>query len=200
MKWGCFLPVISLSHSRPTALQALSEEVGDCRRHTGCPGPQELSSTLARLDMQRTHTLERLAAWGVLRAPPPPQQPPQSPLPSHHGTQLQSPGQPAQLMLPAPAQGPRNGTEGATRAGGEGGGASGRDGDGGEELDLELCLAVQLSLQEAEQAGAGAEPMPGGQDRQGAAVGDVGKYRCRTRRRNRGNAYSDETDRCAVRI
>ncbi|GLI70465.1 hypothetical protein VaNZ11_015375 [Volvox africanus] len=48
-------------------MQTLAEDVGDCSRHSGYPGPTELASTLARLDLQRRHTLERLAAWGVLK-------------------------------------------------------------------------------------------------------------------------------------
>ncbi|KAG2426065.1 hypothetical protein HXX76_013253 [Chlamydomonas incerta] len=136
-------------------VMALSEEVGDCRRHVGYPGPAELASTLARLGLQRAHTLERLAAWGVLRAP--------APAPARAAAAAD----PAAAMAVAgqgrrqPARG--RGTAGAAVAAADGAGGlamgAGGAGDGEEveeEADLELAVAIQLSLQEAAASAAAA--------------------------------------------
>eukprot|EP00198_Chlamydomonas_reinhardtii_P005450 XP_001694786.1 predicted protein [Chlamydomonas reinhardtii] len=140
---------------------ALSEDVGDCRRHVGYPGPAELASTLSRLELQRAHTLERLAAWGVLR-PPKPQ------------AAMAAAATPADAAAGAAAatvgsRGQRQSGRGcgsrvvpaAVGTGEVGGADAGEDGEdvAGDEVeqdtDLELAVAIQLSLQEASAAAAG---------------------------------------------
>ena len=140
--------------------QALSEDVGDCRRHVGYPGPAELASTLSRLELQRAHTLERLAAWGVLR-PPKPQ------------AAMAAAATPADAAAGAAAatvgsRGQRQSGRGcgsrvvpaAVGTGEVGGADAGEDGEdvAGDEVeqdtDLELAVAIQLSLQEASAAAA----------------------------------------------
>ncbi|EFJ46248.1 hypothetical protein VOLCADRAFT_118112 [Volvox carteri f. nagariensis] len=125
-------------------MQALLDDVGDCRRHSGYPGPAELASTLARLDTQRCHTLQRLAAWGVLRAPtqPPPLQ-----------------KQPTQQSVQEQTGTPRLGVDTAVAAAADITGLE--DSSGDAELasvvvddDLQLALAIQLSLRDEEAASA----------------------------------------------
>ncbi|GIL42029.1 hypothetical protein Vafri_96 [Volvox africanus] len=105
-------------------MQNLGVDVGDCSRHSGYPGPTELASTLARLDLQRRHTLERLAAWGLLKA-----QSPQAPLAgSSRGSSLVAEADTVPEEL----------------------GDTGVDVDLDADMDdPALALAIQLSLQES---------------------------------------------------
>ncbi|GIL74293.1 hypothetical protein Vretifemale_4339 [Volvox reticuliferus] len=105
-------------------MQALADDVGDCSRHSGYPGPTELASTLARLDLQRCHTVERLAAWGVLKV------------------------RPAQVQMAVSSGGPSLAAEADTAPAGFW--STGVDADLGADVDdPELALAIHLSLRES---------------------------------------------------
>ncbi|KAG2434497.1 hypothetical protein HYH02_012323 [Chlamydomonas schloesseri] len=123
-------------------MEALAEDVGDCRRHVGYPGPAELASTLSRLELQRAHTLERLAAWGVLRTPAAAA----AAAPPAAGSATAIGGQGLRRQS-QPGQG--RGREAASTAA-----AAAMAPTEEEETDLELAVAIQLSLQEAAAAAA----------------------------------------------
>ncbi|PNH04533.1 E3 ubiquitin-protein ligase [Tetrabaena socialis] len=136
--------------------QALADDVGDCRRHGSYPGPAELASTLARLQLQRSHTLERLAAWGVLRAPPQPPPPQQ---------QAQVP--PQQQQCQARCEAPPEAGQRQHPQAGEGAAAG-----EAEEEDAQLALAIRLSLQEVGlSSGAPGVAAPAGRPNGGASPG-----------------------------
>ncbi|GFR45298.1 hypothetical protein Agub_g6656 [Astrephomene gubernaculifera] len=149
-------------------MQALSEELGDCRRHAGCPGPSELAASLARLHTQRRHTRERLAAWGVLmlgdsgggQQQEGEEEGQQEGEP--HGGRQQRGGQELtrQQEEERPVEG--SGAKGAVKEAGGGGGA---EEEGGGD-DPQVALAIRLSLQEA--AAAAAEE--GEEERTGSAT------------------------------
>lgn len=158
----------------PYGLQALHEEVGDCSRHVGYPGPAELAATSARLATQRAHTLERLAAWGVLRQP-------------RAAAAAAAAAGPAAAPVrssssPGPTSAQRRSSGGRDLRGVQDQGLGGiplhhhapalEGGDEGEEEDnADLALAMRLSLQEqdllycapsspAASAAAGTPPCP----------------------------------------
>ncbi|KAG2495810.1 hypothetical protein HYH03_006052 [Edaphochlamys debaryana] len=173
-------------------MEALAEEVGDCRRHEGYPGPAELASTLARLATQRRHTVERLAAWGVLRQPPgagpgpgpasdtdraavplaqhaqpgPAQQQPASPGPGSSAGLAQQRGsqasQASQSQVPAASPGPQRRPQQQASPHARAGDAGASQGQG-DPQDPDFALALAIQLSLQEGgAPAPASPAAGG--------------------------------------